>query len=343
MLDYLKKLCGIAGPSGRETAVANYIEHEIAAYAEVKRDPLGNLLVFKKGESRAAHKVMLCAHTDEVGLIITYIRADGTLLFDTVGGIDPRVLAGRRVLIGEKGIPGVVGMKTLHLLSRDEERDAPGLEKLCLDIGAPDADDAAQLVSPGDTAVFDAEFVEFGSGFIKARAIDDRMGCAILIEMIKAPQPYDLSFAFTVQEEVGSAGAKAAAFTLQPETAIVLESTTAADLAGVPEEKRVCFAGKGPVVSFMDRLNVYDKGLYDLAFRLAKEQKILCQPKLAVAGGNDAGAIHLSRGGVRTAALSLPCRYLHSPSCVIQWNDAQATLRLAAALASAAASGTPAL
>lgn len=337
MRELLKKLCALPGPSGCEGAVADFIENELRGGADVRRDPLGNLLVEKKGKRRAARKVALFAHMDEVGLLVTFIRSDGTLKFDTVGGIDPRVLAGRRVLIGKDRIPAVAGMKTLHLLEHGEESVAPGLDNLCLDIGARSRDEAAERVRPGDWAVFDAETAEFGDGLLKAKAIDDRVGCAILIEMIRSPQPYDLQFAFTVQEETGSAGARTAAFTLAPDTAIVLEATTAADFAGVPEEKRVCFVGKGPVVSFMDRRTLYNRPLYDHAFRLALRDDIPCQPKLAVAGGNDAGVVHVSRGGVRTAALSLPCRYLHSPSCVIKLSDAQSTLRLATTLAASAA------
>jgi tetrahedral aminopeptidase len=153
-----------------------------------------------------------------------------------------------------------------------------------------------------------------------------------LIEILAKPLPYDIDVAFTVQEEVGTRGARAAAFTVAPQAAIVVEATTAADVPFVPDEKKVCFLGRGPVVSFMDGRTVYDRGLYRLALGTANEKGIPCQPKLAVAGGNDAGAIHLSRGGVRSLAVSLPCRYLHSPSCVIKYTDAENTLALVAEL-----------
>ncbi|MDR3552168.1 MAG: M42 family metallopeptidase [Clostridia bacterium] len=339
MLELLKELCAERAPSGCEAAVAQRIIKEIGPYAELRTDALGNVIAFKKGDRPAKTRLMLCAHMDEVGLIVTCITGDGFLKFAAVGGIDPRVMAGRRVLIGAGGIPGVIGMKVLHLLEGDEAKTAPSIEKLYIDIGVATRQEAERLVSPGDTAVFDSQFEEFGDGFIKARAIDDRIGCAMLVQMIRQPQPFDLTFAFTVQEEVGSCGAKAATFAVAPEAAIVVEATTAADIPFVVEEKRVCFVGRGPVVSFMDKGTVYDRALYRLAFSLAEQQGISCQPKKATAGGNDAASVHVSREGVRTAAVSLPCRYLHSPSCVIKWSDAEETLRLLSALSAAVAGG----
>ena len=163
--------------------------------------------------------------------------------------------------------------------------------------------------------------MRFGEGMIKARAIDDRAGCAIMLALIDEELEYDTCFTFVVQEEVGLRGSGAAAFTVDPEMAIVLESTTAADIPSAAGEKRVCEVGKGPVVSYMDRRTIYDKQLYALAFDTARGLDIPCQTKTMVAGGNDAGAISLARWGVRTAAISLPCRYLHSPSCVIAESD----------------------
>lgn len=340
MLDeLLQKLCNAAGPSGNEDEAAQIIMEEIAPFAEARRDRLGNILVHKQGKNRAAARLMLCAHMDEVGFMVTAATEEGFLKFGPVGGIDPRVAAGRRLLIGKNRVPGVVGMKVLHLLEGDEKKAAPDFDHLYLDIGAASREEALRAVQPGDTAVFDSDFVRFGDGFVKARAIDDRIGCAILMELIKAPAEYDMLFAFTMQEEVGTRGAKTAAFALRPEAALVLEATTASDIPFTDEEHKVCRLGAGPVLSFMDRRTIYDRGLYRLAFDVAQANGIPCQPKLALAGGNDAGAVHLSGEGVRTLAVSLPCRYLHSPSCVINWRDAEDTLRLVQALAPAIASG----
>lgn len=335
MFDSFKALCELPGVSGNEKPVRDYIIDKIKSigHAEYKIDNLGNLIVAKKGANRPKTRLMLSAHMDEVGFIIKYISDTGMLKFSPVGGIDPRVVLGRRVKVGKSGVLGVIGTKAVHLQNAEERKSAPGFDSLAIDIGAASKEEVLKYVKPGDTAVFDSDYVEFGDGFVKSKAIDDRAGCAVLLELLKKPLKYDMTFAFVVQEEVGARGAKAAAFSVNPEASIVIEATTAADVAFVPDEKKVCFLGRGPVVSFMDRSTVYDRGLYDLAMETAKSENIPCQPKLAAAGGNDAGSIHLSRGGIKPLAVSLPCRYLHSPSCVIKFEDAQNTLRLVESVA----------
>lgn len=333
MLETLKKLCALPGASGREDAVREFLIERIRPHAEYEVDALGNLLVHKKGAARAKKRVMLAAHMDEVALIVTYITEEGYLRFAPVGGIDPRVLFGRSVFVGEHRLPGVIGSLPVHLLEKEELSKMPDEEKLYIDIGASSAAQAQEAVHLGDIAYFDSTFMPFGERRIKAKALDDRAGCAILLEMIESELPYDLEFAFTVQEEVGLRGAGAAAYQLAPDYAIVVETTTAADIAGVQPHKRVCALGKGAVVSFMDKGTLYDRGLYDFAFSLAERKNIRCQTKTMVAGGNDAGAIHKSRGGVKTIAVSVPCRYLHSPSCVIEEGDLYDTADLVRALA----------
>ncbi|MCR4616377.1 MAG: M42 family metallopeptidase [Clostridiales bacterium] len=327
----LKELCLLNGTSGRENEVRDYIIEKIKGHGEFDVDPLGNLIVSKKGKNPSKNKVMLAAHMDEVGMMITYITDDGFLKFTTVGGIDSRVLLGRAVLIN--GINGIIGIKPIHLLDKSEEHDLPKNDSLYIDIGAKDKADAEKYVNIGDCAYFQSDFVPFGDGFIKSKAIDDRAGCAILIDMICREQDYDLTFAFTVQEEVGLRGAKSAAFEIAPDYAIVAESTTAADIEGVEGSKQVCKLGSGAVISFMDRTTIYDKELYDTAFELAKEKNIKMQPKTYVSGGNDAGSIHQSRSGVKTITVSLPCRYIHSPSCVIKLEDMYEAAKAVQALA----------
>jgi len=189
----------------------------------------------------------------------------------------------------------------------------------------------------GDTAVFDTRFVETDR-IIRSRALDDRVGCAALISLVRAPQPFDLRISFSVQEEVGARGAKTAAYQLEPEAAIALETTTAADLPNTPEGKQVCRLGGGVAVSFMDRGAVYDTALYREAFRVAKELGLPCQPKAAVASGTNAGAIHTSRGGARALTLSVPCRYLHSGVCLANKADIAALPGLVGELAARVAS-----
>ncbi len=331
MLDRLREICTLDGTSGDESRVRDYIMSHITA-DEVTVDELGNLIVFKKGRKAPKNKVMLAAHMDEVGFMVTDITDDGFLRFGAVGGIDPRVVLGRAVRFAN-GTLGVVGTKAVHQQSADERKKAPDFDDMMIDIGAADKSAAEKIVSRGDTACFDSDFFTFGDGFVKGKAIDDRAGCLIMMDMINSELEYDMWFAFTVQEEVGTRGAKAASFTVAPDIALVLETTTACDIAGVTGEKRVCCLGNGCVISYMDRGTIYDRGLYQLAFDTAKELDIPAQTKTVVAGGNDSGAIHVSRGGVRTCALSVPCRYLHSPACVIKESDFAATKQLAEAMA----------
>lgn len=333
MLELIKELSLLSGISGREDAVRDYIIKKIEGFAEYSVDPLGNLLVFKKGKNPAKNKVMLDAHTDEVGFIVTGITADGFLKFAKVGGINTKVFIGRSVKVGENAVNGVFGIKPIHLTDKDKADAIPTDDELYIDIGAENKEEAEKLVSLGDAVWFESEFVEFGNGFIKSKALDDRVGCAILIEMIRSELEYDMWFSFSTQEEIGTRGAQASAFSIAPDYAIVVETTTAADISGVKDEKRVCICGNGGAVSFMDRSTVYNKALFDRAFEVAKEKNIPCQPKTLVAGGNDAGVIHKSRGGVKTLTVSVPCRYLHSPGCVIKYSDAENSLKLIKALA----------
>ena len=333
MIELIEKLCLLNGTSGREDEVREFIINEIKDYAEsIEIDNLGNLIVFRKGRKRAKNKVLIDAHMDEVGFMITCINPDGTLCFESVGGISTAVMTGIPVSVGEKKVKGVIGILPVHLTDTGKKQELPSKESLCIDIGAESAEQAKKYVKPGDCAYFDSDFVRFGDGYLKSKALDDRAGCAMLINLIKEEPEYDTYFSFSAGEETGMGAAGAAAFKVRPDYAIVCETTTAADLAGVPESKKVCSLKKGAAVSFMDRRTVYDKKLYDLAFETAKKNNIPVQPKTTVAGGNNAGHIHKSAGGIRTAAVSVPCRYLHSPSCVVSEEDIYSSLSLIKAL-----------
>lgn len=332
MLENLKKLCCLNGVSGNEDEVRDYIISQIEGFCEYHIDNIGNIIAFKKGKKTPKNKVLISAHTDEVGMIVTHINSDGTLKISTVGGVDARVIFGRQVLVGDKKIVGVIGSKAVHNLSPEEKDLAVKSDKLYIDIGAENKEQAESYVCLGDCVCFKSDFIEFGDGFLKAKAIDDRAGCAIMLDLIRSELECDTFFSFVTQEELGLRGAKVAAFTVDPDIAIVLEATTAADIPSVSGDKRVCELGKGAVVTFMDKSTIYNKTLYKLAFETAEENSIPCQTKSIVAGGNDSGAIHLSRGGVKTIAISVPCRYLHSPSCVIKKSDFEAVNNLTKAV-----------
>ena len=259
MLECLKELCIKNGVSGDEEEVRDYIISQIKDYCEYQIDNMGNII--KKGKSTSKNKVLLSAHMDEVGMIVTFINSDGTLKISSVGGIDPRVIFGRQVLVGEKKIIGVIGSKAVHNLTAEEKETAIKVENMYVDIGAKNKEEASELVALGDYITFKSDYIEFGEGYIKSKAIDDRAGCAVLIDIIKSELLYDTYFTFVTQEEIGLRGAKTAAFSVDPDVAIVIEATTAADIPNVSGQNQVCHLKKGAVVSFMDRATIYNKQL----------------------------------------------------------------------------------
>ncbi len=330
MIETLKTLCMLSGVSGMEDEVRDYILERAMPYAdEIHTDAMGNLMVFKKGSVHPQQRIMLCAHMDEVGLIVTRLEDDGYLRFQFIGGVDRRVVLGKRVYVGKERVPGVIGLKACHLVSREEEKNVPKVDELYIDIGAKTKEEAQKLVELGDRGVFEDGVVVFGDGYLKAKAIDDRCGCAVMLKLIEEDLPCDTWFAFTVQEEVGSRGAMGAAFRLKPDIALVLEGTTAADLPYVEEGKQICRLGKGPVLTYMDRGTIYDRELRALLIRLAEENGIVWQTKEQIAGGTDGRVIQRSREGVQTAIIAVAVRNIHSPASVAHAGDAENALRLA--------------
>lgn len=330
LLETMKKLCELQGVSGCEEQVRYEIIKQIENHCIYKVDALGNILAFKKGKQPPKHKIMLSAHMDEVGLIITYVEEDGLLRFSPVGGIDKRVIIGRSVRIGD--VYGVIGMKAIHMRTKDEKDKAISADKLTIDIGARSREEALKVISLGDRAIFTSRYAQFGDGFICGRALDDRAGCALLIDLILSDLDYDTHFAFTVQEETGTTGAKTAAAQIQPEIAIAVETTTAGDLPNTAPAKTVCCLKRGPVLSFMDRGTIYDRTLYQKALEVAENESITCQIKAGVFGGNEARSVQVAGNGARVLVVSLPCRYLHTPNCVIHRFDAEETARFLPAL-----------
>ena len=322
MRSELFELCRLSGVSGDEDRVREYIREKAAPYADSMRtDAMGNLIVFKKGAKSTGNKLLIAAHMDEVGLIVTRITDDGFLKFDFVGGVDRRVAIGKPVVVGENNIPGIIGLKAIHLVKREEMRKTPKTDALYIDIGAKNKEEALKLVQPGTYGCFVGEPEEFGNGLLKAKAIDDRVGCAIMLSLLRQELPMDVTFAFTVQEEVGTRGAFGAAFSVTPEIGLVLETTTAANLPDVEPHRQVCAPGKGPVISYMDGGTIYDRPLFEKLRDLAEENNIPWQTKEYIAGGNDARTIQRTKTGVRVAAISAAVRYLHAPASVGSMKD----------------------
>ena len=265
---------------------------------------------------------------DEVGLIITHVTDEGFLKFGFVGGVDRRVAIRKPVVLGPDRVPGIISLKAIHLTDKAELKKVPKTDSLYIDIGAGSREEALKKVPLGTYGSFVSQPEEFGDGFFKARAIDDRIGCAIMLELLKEELPLDVTFAFTAQEEVGTRGAFGAAFSVTPQVALVLETTTAADLPGVDSHRRVCAPGKGPVISYMDGSTIYDRGLFEDLRRLAEDNGIPWQTKEYIAGGNDARTIQRTKQGVRVAAMSAATRYLHAPSSVASVADFKNMLEL---------------
>ncbi len=329
MIKSIQMLAELNGTSGNETAVCAYIREQLKgapAVESIHVDRIGNCIVNLKGKRPAPHTVVFAAHMDEVGGIVTGITDDGYLRFDAVGGIVPAVLYARRVLVN--GHTGVIGGKAIHLCKDKEKESVPSIADMRIDIGADTREEAEKVAKPGDMIHFVSEYTPLGGDLFKAKALDDRAGCAMLLALAKTQPEYDVVIAFTVQEEVGLRGAAVVGNVLQPEYAVAVDATTAADTAGVPADKQVCCVGGGPVVSFMDRRTLYDQKLYTHIRSVAEQQRIPAQTKTMIAGGNDAGSFQTAGIGAKVAAISLPCRYIHSPSCVLDKKDVEHTYRL---------------
>ncbi len=354
-LTLLRELSLLFGPSGCEGEVADAIERALPALCDsFTRDRMGNLTaLIRTGDlsSEKRRRVMISAHMDEVGVMVSEICEDGLLRFDTIGGIDVSVLEGRKVILGDEKcrIPGIVASKAIHHKEKKDRNKPTPISKLFIDIGAKDRAEAEQVLSVGSVGVFDSEFYRFGKdgAFVKSKALDDRMGCAAMLSVMSSlvrerpTADLDLYFCFTVREEIGLSGAKVAAQRIAPDLAIVLESTAVADLPEAEPAKRVAELGKGGALSVMDRSTVYDREFLNFALATAKEQGIPVQIKQYVSGGNDAGSIHKSGVGVRTLALSVPTRYLHSPACVASVEDYHSVASLVEAMLRAMDTETP--
>lgn len=331
-IELIKELADLFGPTGCEGEVEAAIRAELSGTrAELKTDAMGNLTAHLAGPA-GAPRVMLSAHMDEVGFMITEIDEDGFLRFENVGGIDPRVLSGRAVRIGDEThtVRGLIAAKGIHLQTREERGKVPDHDHLYIDIGADNRAESEALVSLGDFGTFDSPVETFGKddAYLKGKALDDRMGCALLIEVLRAvekkPLPLDLWFCFTVREEIGRSGAKVTAHRIDPDFAMILETTAIGDVADVPAARRVADVGAGGVLSLADRSTIYDRALVRFALETGKAHGIPVQIKRYVSGGNDAAHIQRSRAGVRCMALSAPTRYLHAPVSVAAVRDYEA-------------------
>ncbi|MBN1218507.1 MAG: M20/M25/M40 family metallo-hydrolase [Anaerolineae bacterium] len=339
---YLEQLSNAFGVSSAEGEVRKIIIEAAKPYADAWRvDTMGNLFVTRqqRGQvSGAPLRVMVSAHMDEVGFIITKITDSGHLKFETVGNINRRVLLGKVVVVGKERVPGVIGLKPIHLLTGDESRKVDDIKAMTIDIGAADKQ-ANGKVMVGDLGTFATRFGRLGGqpnqrqdrGRVKGKALDNRAGCAVLLELLREDYAFELQAVLTVQEEVGARGARVATYATNPDLAFILEAPTTDDLPPTdPEAPDDGFPrlGDGPAITVMDRSFIADRRLVDLLIDTAEREGIPYQFKQPGVGGTDAGAVHVTREGVPSVVVSVPARYIHSPVAVLDLADFWNTVKL---------------
>lgn len=311
----LEKLTQSFGPSGRESEITNVIKAQLDGLAdEVYTDALGNLIAHKKGNGK---KIMLAAHMDEIGVAVTFIDENGFLRFSNIGGVYVKRLLNRRV----KFLNGTVGV-----IDTEEDNKELKISKMYIDIGAASREEAEKYVSVGDMAVFEGEY-KAENGVVISKALDNRAGCYVLIKALQGVKGNnDLYFCFTAQEEVGLRGARAAAYSINPDYALAVDVTDTGDTPKCP--KMAVKLGNGAAVKVMDRSIICNSEVRTTLIELAKKNSIPYQLEVMTDGGTDAGAIHTSRDGVKAGGVSIPTRYIHSPSEMISEKDLNASIEL---------------
>ena len=322
-LKILEKMTQINSPSGNETEIRSFITEEIKQYCdEIYSDVMGNLIAHKKGGGK---RIMFAAHMDEIGIIATAIDEKGFIRFSSVGGLNLRNLVNLRVRFAN-GTEGVIGAQ------EEAFKDKPSLDKLYIDIGEDNKKETEKKVSIGDTASFVGGFVKCGDKVV-SKALDNRAGCAVLMAALSEikESANDLYFVFTTQEEVGLRGAKTAAFDIQPDIAVAVDVTDTGDTPDAPT--MAVELGKGAAIKVMDRSVMCDADVRIKMIETAKKNKIPYQLEIMTDGGTDAGAIHLTRAGVKTGGISVPTRYIHSPSEMASVSDIENCVKLVYELA----------
>ena len=320
MNELLERLSTARGVAGQEGEVRAILREHIAPHVdEVAVDSIGNLIACKgSSQSSPGQRVLLAAHMDEVGGMVMRCNPDGTIKFRSVGGLDPRILPGKRVRIGVDAAPGVV-MRAPHA-ARAGSRVTP-IADLLIDTGG------AGGIQPGDMITFEGDYEKFGR-LLKGKAFDDRVGCYILAQLLQEEYPCELVGAFTVQEEIGLRGAGVAAYAVEPDVAVALEGTVADDLPRQEDVSPTTELGKGPAISVMDRSAHADRRLVRILTETADAHDIAYQFKQPGVGGTDVGAIHLARSGVPSVAVAVPCRYIHTPAALMDPADVENTIDL---------------
>ena len=338
MRELLKKLTDASGISGFEDGIRNVIISEIKDHVdEIEVDNMGNMIATRKGKE-GGKKVMLAAHMDEIGLMVRYIDKNGFIKFSKIGGINDQMLLNQEVTVKtSKGdVIGVIGSKPPHRMKSSEMKKVISYDDMFIDIGAADKEEAEKMVAIGDPILINQDFAELGKSLVKAKALDNRVGCAVLVEVMKKLESDATVYGVaTVQEEVGLKGAKTSAFKVNPDLAIVLDVTISGDHPGIKEEEAPAKAGKGPVIVLADasgRGIITNLKVKELLTSTADEEKIPYQLEVSEGGTTDASVIHLTREGIPTGVISPAARYIHTPVSVVNVEDVENAVKLIVAV-----------
>jgi len=330
--DLLKKLSEAPGVSGNESRIKRIIIDEVKDFVdEIKEDSMGNLITIKKGKKN--FNIMVAAHMDEIGFMVKHIDDKGFISFETIGGFDPKSLGSQRVRIHSSNgdILGVIGLKPPHITSQDEKDKALKLEDLKIDIGLNSKEEVESLgIKPGDSITRDISFAELGKeNIVSCKSFDNRAGCAILIEIIKKIKNPDFTLygVFTTQEEVGLRGAKTAAYGLDINFALIIDSTTAGPIPKTEIDKVTISLGKGPSIDLMDRGFILNEKVKNLLIKSANDAKVPFQTHIS-SGSTDGAAVHITKEGIPTGVISIPSKYIHSTVEIVDINDLDNTLKL---------------
>jgi endoglucanase len=319
---FLKELSELHGVSGDETRVRNFIREKLMEMG-IKNftDSMGNLFAVKEGQRGTRDLgLMISAHMDEVGLMVSSVEKSGHLRFYKVGGIEEKSLVSKPVRIGRDAVHGVIGAKAIHLQKSGERKKALTIDELYIDIGAKNKEEAEKAVKPGDFVSFATEAETWGDIF-KGKALDDRAGCAALLELLGKDTACGFTAAFTVQEEVGARGARAAAFRIDPQMALIIETTLAVDVVDIKKHDQSTVLGQGPAFTLQDESVIAHPRLLERLIEVAGETGKPYQFRRYAGNFTDAGAVSRSRGGVMTGVISTPCRYIHTPASLINLGD----------------------
>lgn len=336
LAETLEKLSNACGVVGREEEVRKLMKSMLEKYVdEVKEDKLGNIIGIKKGEKNAP-KVMLAAHMDEIGLLVKTISKEGFLQFAKIGGIDDRILLAQKVLVyTEKGpLHGIIGSKPPHIQKEEERKRILAYDELFIDIGAESQEEAKKMgVKIGDPVAFDIKFARVNKDIVMGKAFDDRVGCAVMVEAMKFLKDTECTVyaVGTVQEEVGLRGATTAAFGINPDVGIALDVTVAGDMPGVKEVEAPIKLRKGPSIEVADAGLITHPKVLRLLIDAAEGNRIPYQLETGLPGSTDAARIALTREGVPSGTISVPTRYIHSPTSLLSLEDAEKAVKLTVA------------